>query len=36
MAASIGSAGYRRHVLPALITEAITRANARQNEAVMA
>jgi carbon-monoxide dehydrogenase medium subunit len=31
-----GSADYRRHVLPALITEAITRANSRQNEAVMA
>jgi carbon-monoxide dehydrogenase medium subunit len=31
-----GSARYRRHVLPALITEAISRANSRQNEAVMA
>ena len=31
-----GSADYRRHVLPALITEAITRANSRQNEAVLA
>jgi aerobic carbon-monoxide dehydrogenase medium subunit len=31
-----GSAGYRRHVLPALITEAITRAISGQNEAVMA
>jgi CO/xanthine dehydrogenase FAD-binding subunit len=31
-----GSASYRRHVLPALITEAISRANSRQNEAVMA
>lgn len=31
-----GSADYRRRVLPALVTEAIGRANARQNEAVMA
>ena len=31
-----GSARYRRHVLPALITEAVSRANSRQNEAVMA
>jgi CO/xanthine dehydrogenase FAD-binding subunit len=31
-----GSARYRRHVLPALITEAISRANARRSEAVMA
>lgn len=31
-----GSADYRRQVLPALVTDAITRASARQNAAVMA
>jgi carbon-monoxide dehydrogenase medium subunit len=31
-----GSAGYRRHVLPALISEAISRAMSGQNQAVMA
>jgi carbon-monoxide dehydrogenase medium subunit len=31
-----GSAGYRRHVLPALIGEAVSRAMSRQNQAVLA